>query len=106
MRQRITEEALNFDKAFMQELYAVGGTNRKRLRILQSALRKALDTSLTERQREIIQLRFFEEKTCTETAALLGITPSTVSRTMKRAQGHLRESLQFYVDYLNCDMEE
>ena len=46
---------------------------------------------LTEKEREILYLRFTEDMTQTEVAQLKGITQTTISRTEKNAIGKLRD---------------
>lgn len=48
-------------------------------------LRSVMDGELTERQKECIRLCFFEGKSMKETAELLGVTPPTVSKHVKKA---------------------
>jgi RNA polymerase sigma factor (sigma-70 family) len=48
---------------------------------------------LAERQRELIRMRYFEEKTIEEIAALTALTPRTIYNTLHNALGRLRELL-------------
>lgn len=48
---------------------------------------------LGERQRELIRMRYFEEKTIDEIAALTSLTPRTIYNTLHNALGRLRELL-------------
>ena len=57
------------------------------------ALSKALD-GLDERDRMLITLRYYRDKTQTETAAALGMTQVQVSRREKKLLAALREKLE------------
>ena len=62
----------------------------------QSAQRQRLINALPllgERQRELIRLRFFEEKTIEEIAKITGLTARTVYNTLHNSLGRLREIL-------------
>ncbi len=56
------------------------------------ALREVLD-SLNEKDRNIIKLRYFEEKTQTEIANMLGISQVQVSRLERKILKSMRESM-------------
>lgn len=56
---------------------------------LRPALLAALDT-LTPQQRAIVVLRYFEYRSETEVAELLGVSPGTVKSTASRAVAQLR----------------
>ena len=62
---------------------------------LQRNLRLARATELTPRQAEMLQLYFDEGKTMQQIARDLGVFPSTVSRTIARAEKRLRHCLQY-----------
>ncbi len=57
------------------------------------ALKGAIE-GLCERDRRLIRLRYFDERTQTQTAALLGMTQVQVSRREKTIIGKLREQLE------------
>ena len=61
----------------------------------QSAVTAALGT-LTEEQREVIHLRFFEERSSAEVAALTGRTTGAVKALQHRALGALARALKIY----------
>lgn len=56
-------------------------------------IKQAVD-KLDETERQIIRLRYFEEKTQTRTAAILGISQVQVSRKEKRALENLRRFME------------
>jgi RNA polymerase sigma-70 factor (sigma-E family) len=57
---------------------------------LRPALFSALRT-LTPHQREIVVLRYFDDRSENEVAELLGVAPGTVKSTLSRAVAQLRE---------------
>lgn len=69
-------------------LVYVGGNLADRVRI-------AIDEELTERQRELINLYYLEQMSMTEIAQRLELSPSTVSRTLKRGRGRLKKYLKY-----------
>ena len=89
------------DEEMVCELLGITLTKRERLQVLCEALHQAIDTVLTPRQREIIQMHYFEQMRSVAIARELGINPSTVCRTMHRAEGLLRRSLEFYFAYFH-----
>lgn len=68
--------------------------NCQRLERLRRNLPTAIDT-LTPRQREMVELYFYRTLSVTAIAGCLGVNKSTVSRTLRRARGHLRELLRY-----------
>ena len=68
--------------------------NRMRLRRLHRYLPEAME-DLTERQKEIVQMHFFEDKTVSEIARELDVNRSTVSRCLSRAEQRLLRTLRF-----------
>ncbi len=56
------------------------------------ALREAMER-LTERERKILQLRYYEGKTQTEISAEVGISQAQVSRLEKNALGSIRKEI-------------
>ena len=50
--------------------------------------------SLEERERQLLKLRYFENKTQTEVAKMMGMTQVQVSRMEKKTLYRLRESMQ------------
>ncbi|MBR6739258.1 MAG: sigma-70 family RNA polymerase sigma factor, partial [Oscillospiraceae bacterium] len=65
------------------------------LRRLKRNLRLAREQELTERQREMLRLRYEEEMSVSEIAAVLGVNKSTVSRTLARASQRLERALRY-----------
>ena len=72
-----------------------GGEPDKRREHRKELLQYAVTEELTARQREILRMSYEEGLNCTEIAARLGITASTVSRTRTRALARLRRCLRY-----------
>ncbi|MBP8640557.1 MAG: sigma-70 family RNA polymerase sigma factor [Oscillospiraceae bacterium] len=74
-------------KEFIGLLYIEGN--------LSNRVRIAINEELTDRQRELINLYYIEQMSMTEIAQNLGLSPSTVSRTLKRGRGRLKRYLKY-----------
>ena len=59
---------------------------------------------LGEMEQELIRLRFFEDKTQTEVAKVLGISQVQVSRLEKKILIQMRQNLDFYKSNLKYDL--
>ncbi|MBR3779426.1 MAG: sigma-70 family RNA polymerase sigma factor, partial [Clostridia bacterium] len=70
------------------------GDNHKCLRRLRRYLPEAME-DLTERQKEMVRMHFFDEKTVSDIARELKVNRSTVSRCLSRAEKRLRRTLRF-----------
>ena len=68
---------------------AHAGDNESDLARLKRNLRLAREEELTARQRELLRLRYEENLSVSEIAALIGRDKSTVSRTLSRARRRL-----------------
>ncbi|NLH01257.1 MAG: sigma-70 family RNA polymerase sigma factor [Clostridiales bacterium] len=73
---------------------------------LGNRVRVALNEELTDRQRELINLYYLEQMSMTEIAHRLGLSPSTVSRTLKRGRGRLRKYLKYNGRYFMDSLSE
>ena len=62
---------------------------------LRRSLRLARELALTPRQQQVVTLYFDCGMTIPQIAQQLGVTPSTVSRTMHRAKEHLYRCLRY-----------
>ncbi len=71
-------------------------TNEKRLKELERIVRMVIKAQLTNRQRQMIILYFYENKNMVEIAKMLNVNKSTVSRTIKRAINKISEYIKFY----------
>lgn len=73
-----------------------GACNHENLTRLQNAVASVIKQELTKRQREILDLYYFQNKGVEEIAFLLDIHKSTVSRTKQRALDKVKRFLQYY----------
>lgn len=64
-------------------------------------LRRAVEGELTERQRECVQMCYFEGKSGREAANALGVTPPTVSKHLKKARARLGRVIGYSFSRLN-----
>ena len=71
------------------------GTNAQQLGRLKRNLRQAMAEDLTPRQQTVVSLYYGRQMTMTAIARELGVSTSTVSRTLLRARRRLYRSLRF-----------
>lgn len=81
-------------------------SNRRNLDIAHQALQTIIAEELTPRQREILMMRYYDQKNVAQIAAALHVNPSTVSRTLRRAEERVRKYMRFYLDYRNAVLTE
>lgn len=103
---RVSEQALEFNRQFIQDMLGTGSDNRQHLKLAQKALHEVIAQELTERQRELLLLYYFEQRTMVEIGETLGINKSTVSRTMARAKKRIYAHMRFYFDYRSFQLTE
>ena len=72
-----------------------GGEPDAEYRKMLRALHAAMEGELTQRQRECIQLRYFEQMRVNEIAGLLGLTPGTVSVHIKKGRERLGKVMRY-----------
>ncbi len=72
-----------------------------RRRHLLALIKQALPRELTPRQKQCVQLYYYDNKNIYEIAKLLNIYPSTVCRHLKKARARLFAVLQYYFDPLS-----
>lgn len=58
-----------------------------------------IQNELTDKEREVITLHFFDRLSLSQIAEKLSINRATVSRTLERAQERIRQYLQYVVQY-------
>ena len=58
-------------------------------------MRAVMENELTPLQRELLQAIYFDGRTQAEIAARRGVSRSTVSRTLRRAEARLRRFLRY-----------
>ncbi len=100
------KNAQRANRSFMQELFGKAKDNRQHLTLVRRALTDIIEHELTDRQKEMVYLYYFEGKNGREISEMLYVHKSTVSRTLCRAKGHIRKNLRFYFDYKNLPTDE
>ena len=76
-------------------LRANAGDNGEQMTRLRRNLRLARERELTERQREMVALYYDQGMTMPQIAERLGVSRSTVSRTLRRARDRLYRFLRY-----------
>lgn len=89
-------ESLASTQAYRRQ---TGESEGQRQRLMIAAVKKAMETELTQRQKECIQLYYFDQKTMKEIGLLLGIGEPCVSRHLKRARHRLATVLHYFFLY-------
>ncbi len=67
-------------------------TNLSEIREMKSSLYEAIDEDLTKRQKEMIQMYYFDDMVMHEIANELGVTKGNVSTTIKRGLNRIKKS--------------
>ena len=93
--KKLEYEAL---QEFIGLLYIEGNLSKR--------VRVAINEELTERQRELINLYYLEQMSMTEIAQTLDLSPSTVSRTLKRGRTRLKKYLKYNGRYFTEAVSE
>ena len=76
-------------------LRANAGDNSEQMTRLRRNLRRAREQELTQRQREMVALYYDRGRTMPQIAERLGVSRSTVSRTLRRARDRLYRFLRY-----------
>lgn len=63
-------------------------------------VRCAINEELTERQRQMVYLYYYKNMTMNEIAESIGVSQSTVSRTINRGKGRIRKYLRYNGRYI------
>lgn len=85
---RAREEEYQSLRSFVKQLEKPEG----RIAVM---LADALERELTPRQREMVRLYYLEQHNMRDIAEMLGVYPSTVSRTLKLAREKLKTCLRY-----------
>ena len=71
------------------------GDNSERLDRLAHYLPLAVTEELTPRQKQLVEMYYYDGKNITAIAQELAVNKSTVTRTLQRARDRLRRSLRY-----------
>ena len=107
MRTTVTQNNSRRDleyQFYLRSLY--GADNGDTRRRLVKNLRRAMDSELTPRQRQMLTLYFLQGVKMHEIAEELGVNKSTVSRTVSRGKSRLQKCLKYGAAGLLEDDEE
>ena len=95
--RRVTDKVLEFDKDYIQSLLNPHPeTNAGQLQLVKNALHSVIVEELTERQKQVIEMHYFQGMKDIQIARELGLNPSTVMRTRKRAESNIYRTLRFF----------
>ena len=70
-------------------------SNSERLARILEHLPRAMEEELTAKQRQIVEMHFYENLTVTQIAKRLHVHPSTVSRSLQRSAEKLHHILRY-----------
>lgn len=96
--KRVSMDALEFDKKISELSFSKDAqTNSENVEKVKCIMAKVIKNELTPRQRETIVLYYYKGMGISEIADMLGLTPSSVSRTIKRARDKIYNYLKYYI---------
>lgn len=75
-----------------------GGCNQRQREEYRHFLYRAIKTQLTQRQKQVVMMHFFDGLTLTEIALQMRVNKSTVSRTLARALDRLTDLARLYFE--------
>ncbi len=85
------------DKRIAELIGDGGADNSEKHRMMIKIMRNIIENELSERQRQMIGLYYFERMNIPEIAAKLGVNRSTVSRTISRGRRNIMEKMKYFV---------
>lgn len=72
-------------------------SNGSQRRLMIKVMRNVIENELSERQRQMITLYYFQKMNIPEIARELGVNRSTVSRTVSRGRRNIMEKLKYFM---------
>ncbi len=72
-----------------------GESNRRRIEMMKTALRQAMEEELSPKQQRTVKCFYFDKMTVTEIANEYGVNKSTVSRQLKRSVEKLKNAMKY-----------
>ena len=91
-RKRINAESYHFEEE-LYKMYIQGEyTNRKP----KDVLLKVIQGELSKNQLKLVEMYYFQHISMVEISKMLDITPSTVSRTLKRARIKIERFMKYF----------
>ncbi len=90
---------LRISDILTRDMLGLERDNADQLAVAREALGDVLRNELTDRQLEIIRMRYYEEMRPIEIARALGLAPSTITRSLQRSRRTIYQCMRFYFDY-------
>ncbi len=69
-------------------------------------MKSIMENELTENQRDIVRLHYFEHKNGEEIGRMYGINRSTVSRILTKVESIIRENMKYVAEYSELNLNE
>lgn len=102
---RVSESLLDWDPSRIEQELNPGTSNSRQSKALHKTLHLVIEQELSERQREAAKLYYFEHLNGNQIAKKLGLAPSTVYRTLTRAENSIRNHLKYCLLFLRIAAE-
>jgi RNA polymerase sigma factor (sigma-70 family) len=97
MNRRISLNASDFDQQVNELAFSDEESSRAEAsERLKKVMARIIRDELTKRQKEMVALYYYNQCGVSEIAQMLGVAPSTVSRTIKRARDRIYRYLKYY----------
>ncbi|MBB6214975.1 RNA polymerase sigma factor (sigma-70 family) [Anaerosolibacter carboniphilus] len=74
-------------------------TNQSQIKKLKKILQKAIEMELTEKQKQILLMYYYENKNQRQIAEELSMNQSNVSRNLRQAERKLKKINEYITDY-------
>lgn len=101
MQKRLKSEFLGeAEFSAVKEISALIGeseTYGEKHRLMLKIMRNIIENELSERQRQMIALYYFNRLNIPEIAERLGVNRSTVSRTISRGRRNIMEKMKYFI---------
>lgn len=101
MQKRLKSEFLSKEEFCAdKEISALIGdenSNTVRHSLMLKIMNNIIENNLTERQKQMITMYYFQHMNISEIASVLGVNRSTVSRTISRGRKNIAEKMKYFV---------
>lgn len=101
MQKRLKSEFLSKEEFCAdKEISALIGdknSNTVRHSLMLKIMNNIIENDLTDRQKQMITMYYFQHMNISEIAGVLGVNRSTVSRTISRGRKNLTEKMKYFV---------
>lgn len=102
MQKRLNSEFLGdaefcADKRISALIGDVPESNSCQHSLMIKVMRNVIENELSQRQRQMITLYYFQKMNIPEIAEMLGVNRSTVSRTISRGRRNIMERLKYFI---------